>query len=95
MAEQDEKAGEKERGRQRQKRMTKAKKKRKRKRYADAAVGEISRSKKTVMRSTGINKRATLERRTEDVNACVHRGGVRLISSATRRWADGSPVRAS
>lgn len=52
--------------------------------------------KKTVDgRRTKINKRATRGRRTEDVNACVCHDGVCLISSATRRWTDGSPVRAS
>lgn len=51
--------------------------------------------RKKVDNEDGINKRKTREKRTEDVNAYVLYGGVRLISSATRRWADGSPVRAS
>lgn len=51
--------------------------------------------KKRIDDKDGINKPKTHRRRTEDVNACVLYGGVRLISSATRRWADGSPVRAS
>lgn len=52
-------------------------------------------NRKKVDDEDGINKRETRGIRMEDVNACVHYGGVRLIFSATRRWADGSPVRAS
>lgn len=51
--------------------------------------------RKKVDDEDGINKRETHGIKTENVNACVRYDGVRLISSATRRWADGSPVRAS
>lgn len=52
-------------------------------------------NRKKVDDEDGINKRKMRGKRMEDVNAYVLYDGVRLISSATRRWADGSPVRAS
>lgn len=61
---------------------------RERERNASREVGGSSGSKK-VDDKDGINKRKTHGKRTEDVNACVLYTGVRLISSATRRWVQG------